>query len=132
VRLYLDSSAIVRLVQGESQSAALRRYLRRHRADDKVTSQLARVEVVRAVLPDGADALGKARRQLARVHQVSLSRDLLDLAATLAPESLLRSLDAIHVASARMLGGDLRALVTYDGRMADAARALGVETASPS
>jgi uncharacterized protein len=132
VRLYLDSSAIVKLVQTEDESAALRRYLRRHRADDKVTSELARVEVVRSVLPGGAPALGKARRQLARYYQVTLTRDLLDTAATLAPESLLRSLDAIHVASARLVADDLRALVTYDQRMADAAGAVGVETAAPS
>jgi predicted nucleic acid-binding protein len=130
VRLYLDSSAIVKLVQTEPESSALRRYLRQHRADDKVTSELARVEVVRAVLPGGAPALGKARRQLARFHQVSLTRDLLDAAATLAPETLLRSLDAIHVASAQL--ADLRALVTYDERMVSAARAAGIETAAPS
>ena len=132
MRLYLDSSAIVKLVQTEPESSALRRYLRQHRADDKVTSELARVEVVRAVLPGGAPALGKARRQLARFHQVSLTRDLLDAAATLAPETLLRSLDAIHVASAQLAGGDLRALVTYDERMVSAARAAGIETAAPS
>ena len=130
MRLYLDSSAIVKLVQTEPESSALRRYLRQHRADDKVTSELARVEVVRAVLPGGAPALGKARRQLARFHQVSLTRDLLDAAATLAPETLLRSLDAIHVASAQL--ADLRALVTYDERMVSAARAAGIETAAPS
>ncbi|HZA00249.1 MAG TPA: PIN domain-containing protein, partial [Acidimicrobiales bacterium] len=73
---------------------------------------------------------GKARRQLARFHQVSLTRDLLDAAATLAPETLLRSLDAIHVASAQL--ADLRALVTYDERMVSAARAAGIETAAPS
>ena len=130
MRLYLDSSAIVKLVQTEPESSALRRYLRQHRADDKVTSELARVEVVRAVLPGGAPALGKARRQLARFHQVSLTRDLLDAPATLAPETLLRSLDAIHVASAQL--ADLRALVTYDERMVSAARAAGIETAAPS
>ena len=132
MRLYLDSSVIVKLVQTEPESTALRRYLGRHRADDIVTSELARVEVVRAVLPGGAPALGKARRQLARFHQVSLTRDLLDAAATLAPETLLHSLDAIHVASAQLLGGDLGALVTYDERMAQAARAAGLETATPS
>jgi uncharacterized protein len=97
-----------------------------------VTSELARVEVVRAVLPGGAAALGKARRRLARFYQVRLTRDLLDTAATLAPESLLQSLDAIHVASARLVGSDLRALVTYDERMASSARAVDVETVAPT
>jgi uncharacterized protein len=131
VRLYLDSSAIVKLVQKEAESTALRRYLRRHRDDERVTSELARVEVVRAVLPGGMAALAQARRQLARLYQVGLTRGLLDVAATVAPDSLIRSLDAIHVASAQLLGDDLRALVTYDRRMANSARSIGLEVVAP-
>ncbi len=131
MKLYLDSSAIVKLVQRETESTALRRYLRRHRADDKVTSELARVEVVRAVLPGGAAAIGRARRQLARLFLVSMTRELLDDAATLAPGTLVRSLDAVHVASAQLLRGELRALVSYDERMTKVARSLGLEAAAP-
>jgi predicted nucleic acid-binding protein len=65
MRLYLDSSALVKLVQREPESDALRRFLRRSRSDGLVTSALARVEVIRAVLPGGSRALGLARRQLA-------------------------------------------------------------------
>ncbi|MGH9112406.1 MAG: type II toxin-antitoxin system VapC family toxin [Acidimicrobiales bacterium] len=132
MKLYLDSSAIVKLVQRETESNALRRYLRQHRADEKVTSELARVEVVRAVYSGGDAAIGRARRQLARLYLVSLTRDLLEDAATLAPGTLVRSLDAIHVASAQLLRGELRALVTYDERMTSVARALDLEPAAPS
>jgi uncharacterized protein len=132
VRLYLDSSALVKLVQREAQSEALRRYLRAHRGDERVASELVRVEVVRAVLTGGPAAVTHARRQLARLFLVVMDRDLLDQAATLAPATLLRSLDAIHLATAQLLAADLRALVTYDTRMAQAAVSLGLTVASPS
>lgn len=132
MKLYLDSSAVVKLVQREPESDALRRYLRRHRADAPVTSALARVEVVRAVQPGGAPAVAHAQRQLARMHQVIMDSELLDRAAMVAPGTLLRTLDAIHVASAELLGAELRAVVTYDGRMADLASSLGLPVAAPA
>jgi predicted nucleic acid-binding protein len=131
VKLYLDSSAIVKLVQRETESDALRRFLRRHRDDRRVTSALARVEVVRAILDGGPAALAHARRQLARVDEITLDRDLLDTAAIIAPGERLRSLDAIHLASAQALAPDLRAVVTYDRRMAAAAHALGLTVNAP-
>ncbi len=131
MKLYLDSSAIVKLVQRETESDALRRFLRRHRDDRRVTSALARVEVVRAILDGGPAALAHARRQLARVDEITLDSDLLDTAATIAPGERLRSLDAIHLASAQMLAPDLRAVVTYDLRMAAAGHALGLTIEAP-
>jgi predicted nucleic acid-binding protein len=132
VRLYLDSSALVKLVQREAESDALRRYLRAHRLDERVASELVRVEVVRSVLGGGPAAVSHARRQLARLYLVLMDRDVLDHAATLAPASMLRSLDAIHLATAQLLGADLRAVLTYDVRMAGAAAGLGLVVASPS
>ncbi len=131
MRLYLDSSALVKLVQRERESAALRRYLRRHRDDLRVTSALARVEVVRAVLEGGAAAVGHARRVLDRVHQIAVDRDLIDEAATIAPGAMLRSLDAIHLVAARSVGPDLRAIVTYDRRLKTAAGALSIAVVDP-
>jgi uncharacterized protein len=131
VKLYLDSSAIVKLVQREAESSALRRYLRRHGGDRRVTSALARVEVVRAISGGGAAAIAHARRQLARVDELAIDRDLLDTAATIAPGERLRSLDAIHLASAQLLVSDLRAVVTYDQRMATAAQTLGMTIEAP-
>lgn len=131
MRLYLDSSALVKLVQRETESDALRGYLRQRAADQLVTSALARVEVLRAVFAGGARALEQARRQLSRVDQIVLSTDLLDRAATLLPTIQLRSLDAIHLAAAQIVGEELRAIVTYDQRMAAAAGDLGFVVEMP-
>ena len=131
MRLYLDSSALVKLVQREAESDALRRYLQAHRSDVRVASELVRVEVVRSVLAGGPAAVSHARRQLARLYLVVIDRDVLDRAATLAPASLLRSLDAIHLATAELLSAELRAILTYDARMVGAAAALGLVVASP-
>src|ERR1700687_5698626 len=131
MKLYLDSSAIVKLVQREAESNALRRFLRSHRDDRRVTGALARVEVVRAISGGGPAAIAHARRQLARVDEIAIDRDLLDTAATIAPGKLLRSLDAIHLASAQALAPDLRAVVTYDQRMAAAGHTLGMTVEAP-
>ena len=131
MKLYLDSSALVKLVHQEAESAALRRYLRRHRGEGRVTSALSRVEVVRAVAGGGARAIGHARRMLGRVDQIHLDRSLLDQAATLASPTVLRSLDAIHLASASLLGSDLLAVVTYDQRMVAAASGLSMPVERP-
>jgi len=132
LRVYLDSSAIVKLVQREMESDALRRFLQAHRDDRFATSALARVEVVRAVLRGGAAAVAGARRQLARLDQISLDTELLDRASTLAVVGLIRSLDAIHVSAAQVIGADLRAIVTYDRQMAEVATSLGLVVESPS
>ena len=132
MRLYLDASALVKLVQVEAESAALRRYLRRHGGDQKTTSALSRVEVVRAVLDGGVPAVAKARRQLGRLYVVPLDRALLDDAAMLGAGQPLRSLDAIHLAAAQRLGPDLRSVITYDHRMHQAAADLGLPVVAPS
>ena len=125
---YLDSSAFVKLVVQESESPALRRWLRDW--PTRASSTLLRVEAVRAVLPSGAMAVRTARWQMARLHLIEVTRTLLDVAATLPPP--LRSLDAIHLAAARSLGGDLGTVVTYDQRLAQAAAGLGMVVESPS
>lgn len=131
MKLYLDSSALVKLVQLEPESDALRRFITEHKADTLVTSALARVEVVRAVWGGGHRAIEQARRQLARLDQIVLGGALLDRAAGLTPEVQLRSLDAIHLAAAQTVGDDLRALVTYDRRMSEAAQALRIAVQTP-
>ena len=129
--LYVDSSALVKLVQTERESAALRRYLRRHRSLVRATCALARVEVVRAVAPGGPRAVALARRQLARFHQLDIDRELLVRASALPTGVPLRSLDAIHLAAAQTLPA-LQAVVTYDTRMQAAAHALALPVEAPA
>jgi len=125
---YLDSSAIVKLAVREPESAALRRHLRSHRP--LLSSALARTEVLRALLPAGKDAVARGRDVLATLELVRVNDRVLNAAGALLPAEL-RSLDAIHLATARQLGIDLRSVVTYDERMADAAKRLGRRVESP-
>lgn len=127
--IYLDSSALVKLAVREPESAALRRYLRRKRP--LIASALARTEVVRALLPLGSEAVRRAQDVLARIDLVRINDRILDAAGAMLPLEL-RSLDAIHVATARQLGADLGRIVTYDDRMAAAADQLGLKVARPS
>ena len=126
--VYLDSSALVKLVISESESAALRRYLRAEPL--RASCVLARVEVIRAVRPHGGAALTRARRLLRRLDLVQLDDELLDSAAAL-DTGILRSLDAIHLAAAQAFADELTAVVTYDDRMAAAAVLLGLSVVAP-
>jgi len=125
---YLDSSAIVKLVIAEPQSAALRRHLRRRRS--LVSSALARTEVLRALLLEGERCVARARSVLARLDLVRVNDRVLAAAGELQPADL-RSLDAIHLVTARQLGSDLGQVVTYDDRMLAAAELLNLPTARP-
>jgi predicted nucleic acid-binding protein len=127
--VYLDASAIVKLAVREPESTALRRYLRsRH---PRVSSALARTEVARALLDKGEAARKAGRRALADLDLLRVDNRVLDLAGALLPFEL-RTLDAIHLATAQRLGVDLARLCTYDGRMRDAAEELGIAVIAPS
>ncbi len=126
--VYLDSSALVKLVVREPESAALRRFLRGH--PQRVSCGLARTEVPRAVRHLGPAALRRARLLLRHVHLIRLDDALLDAAAAL-DSRILRSLEAIHLAAAQLLSPEIQAIVTYDQRMATAAALLGFAVIAP-
>jgi predicted nucleic acid-binding protein len=126
---YLDSSAIVKLAVREPESAALRRYLRRR--SPYVASALARAEVARALLPLGAAAVRRGHDVLARIELVRINDRVLLAAGSLEPAEV-RTLDAIHLATAQELGSDLGRFVTYDERMGAAAESLGWTVVAPS
>jgi predicted nucleic acid-binding protein len=126
--VYVDSSALVKLAVREPESDALRRYLQRRRP--WVSSALARAEVLRALLPGGDEALGAGRRVLARCDLVRVNDAVLSLAGVLLPADL-RSLDAVHLATLERLRGEVTDIVTYDDRMARAARDLGHRVSAP-
>jgi predicted nucleic acid-binding protein len=126
---YIDSSAIVKLIVKEPESAALGRYLRsRH---PLVSSALVRTEVKRAVLPIGAPALRRVDDVLGRIDLVRINNSVLNAAGLMKPYEI-RSLDAIHLATAALFETTLRGLITYDVRMATAAQALGWTVSAPS
>jgi predicted nucleic acid-binding protein len=127
--LYLDSSALVKLAVREPESDALRRYIRRRRP--LVSSALARTEVSRALLTLGPQAVRRGNEVLARVDLVRINDRVLNAAGSILPAEV-RSLDAIHLATAQQLGSDLARIVTYDERMAAAAADLGWTVAQPA
>jgi predicted nucleic acid-binding protein len=127
--LYLDSSAFVKLVVEEAESAVVRAYLASRDAR-RVSSALLRTESLRAVRHLGPDALATVRDGLRRVDLIGIDDRILDAAGALEPQ-VLRTLDAIHLATALAVGDDLEAIVTFDERMVDAARLLGLPTATP-
>lgn len=125
---YLDSSALVKLAVREPESDALRHHLRRRRP--WVSSALARVEVPRALAAAGPDAVAVGHKVLARCELVRITNDLLDAAGRLTPGDL-RSLDAIHLATAQRLGSDLSTFITYDQRLEAAARHHAIRVSAP-
>lgn len=118
----------MKLVVDEAGSEQLRDLVVR---TDAVSSALIRTELRRAVarLP-GMDVRPRAEQVLDDVALLSLDAATLDRAGRLRPISL-RSLDAVHLAGALLMVGDISALVTYDVRLADAAREHGLEVWSP-
>jgi hypothetical protein len=126
---YVDTSALVKTVIAEAESAALRRWLEPGRS--LASCDLIRVEAVRAVRIADADAVHDVRQAIATLTLLRLDEDLLGIAADLEPP-LLRSLDAIHLAAALRLGPDLAGILTYDQRMADSAEVLGLKVVAPA
>jgi hypothetical protein len=129
--VYLDSSAIVKLIVPEPESQALRRYVAVR--DERITSALARVEVPRALRrAHGAKhgTLTKAEQVLERIALVAVDEPVLRAAGALERKQL-RTLDAIHLATALSLDG-LEALITYDQRLQDATVEAGLDVAAPT
>lgn len=129
--IYADSSALLKLVFDEQESAALEAWLTKHATGPLISSELARIEVVRASRRLDPAAVADARALLAQVDLVPLTRDVLDRAADVGDASL-RSLDALHLASALSVQRHLTALVAYDERLASAARDAGLTVAQPA
>lgn len=124
---YLDTSAFIKLVRSESESAALRRELV---GRELLSSALLVVEGRRAARRYGELADRRARAGLTAVTLLPLDHRILEAAADLDPAEL-RSLDALHLATVLSVGEDLERLYCYDIRLSDAARALGIEVSQP-
>ncbi len=129
--LYIDSSAIVKLVAPEPETDALIAFLSTD--PERVSSALASVEVCRAVQRVGGDEglFRRAREVLSRISLIRIDDPVLRTAAELDPPTL-RSFDAIHLATALSTVEPVAALVTYDSRLRDASRLSGIAVESPA
>jgi uncharacterized protein len=129
--VYLDSSAIVKLIVPEPESSALFHWLATR--PERISSGVARVEVIRALRRSGLFRISRRRAiaVLERIALLPIDLPILETAAELEPSDL-RSLDAIHLATAMSLGADLAGVVTYDERLAGAARAGRIEVWAPA
>ena len=129
--LYLDSSALVKLIAPEAESAALIAFAGAW--PERVSSQLARVEVLRAMRRAAASAAARRRAEdvLARIALIRIDDAVIAAASDLGPADL-RSLDAIHLATALSLGAELGVFVSYDGRLLEAAKKAGISAVAPS
>lgn len=132
--IYLDSAAVVKLVRREVHSDDLVAWLNLHKDVPLVSSALVEVEVPRALRRAAPQALIGVPTAVGRLFRLEIDSTVRATAATFA-EPTLRSLDAIHLATAQILtnesGTTLIAFVTYDRRLLDYAKAAGLPTASP-
>jgi hypothetical protein len=128
VTVYLDASALVKLVAPEAETAPLVAYLAER--PSQATSVVGLVEVRRAAARRPGVAAERVEAVCSRIATISLDPAVAGAAGSVQPPAL-RTLDAIHCASAAALADDLEAFVTYDHRLAEAAVALGLPTASP-
>jgi predicted nucleic acid-binding protein len=127
---YADTSAVIRLLVEESHSKAFAALYDAHADAEWVSSALLPIELTRAVTRAMPALLPDARDLLLAFSFVAIDDDIVE-AAMNEPDRGLRSLDAIHLATARVLGEDLDALVSYDDRLLKAATDAGLATASP-
>ncbi|MFI7668150.1 type II toxin-antitoxin system VapC family toxin [Nocardia sp. NPDC049526] len=128
--IYLDTSALVKLIHLESESAALASWLDDRPEEPWVASSLVEVELVHAVrVADPADLI-HVPAVLARVDRLEMDGIVRANAAAVSPATV-RSLDALHLATAQELATDLIAFVTYDKRLGAAAEAAGLTWVAP-
>jgi predicted nucleic acid-binding protein len=128
--IYLDSSALLKLIRREDETAALSAWLSERPEQPVVSSELGRVEVLKAARRIGDRALTEAHAVVGDIDLVPLDRTVQDLASEIG-YPLLRALDALHLASAVLLSNELTAFIAYDQRLTSAAKAVGLVVATP-
>ena len=128
--IYLDSSALLKLLHDEEESAAMEAWIVARDGTPMITSAISRIEVVRACRRIDVGSVPAARTLMAQIDLIPLSSAVIEDAADL-DDPLLRSLDAIHLVSALSLGADLSSFVAYDQRLLKAARSRGLDGVRP-
>lgn len=131
--IYLDTCAVAKLARHERETEALFDWLERHGDESLIASVLLEVELERALRRADPTALGRIPRILSGITRIELTAPIRVLAGAY-QDPLLRSLDAVHLATAQALtdgGEELTAFVTYDKRLIEAARAVGMHVEHP-
>jgi predicted nucleic acid-binding protein len=131
--IYLDTPAIVKLIRPEAETADLHSWLSDNTDRTLVTSVLAEIEVPRALRRADPSRMSAVPTILAKINRIEIDAVVRATAASY-DDPELRSLDAIHLASAHTLvleGLRLRAFVTYDTRLAESVRRIGLTLVSP-
>lgn len=132
--IYLDTAALVKLIRVEAESAALVEWLNARQSEPFVASALVEVEVPRALRRGQPGVLAEVAGVLARLHRVEINAAIRATAGAYV-DPMLRSLDAIHLATAEILvasGKTLTAFVTYDKRLAEAVGHAGLPVVAPA
>lgn len=127
---YADTSAVIKLLVEETDSTAFAAFYDTHADAEWVSSALLRIEVGRAVARAMPALLPDARDLLLAFSCIAIDDDIVEGAMN-EPDRILRSLDATHLATARILAPELDALVTYDDQLLRAAGDAGLVTVSP-
>lgn len=128
--IYLDSSALLKLVFLEPETTELRQWVLDRAGSTLTSSELAKVEVQRGCRRVDIGLLPAARQLLSSINLIPLSGDVIDQAGALG-DPILRSLDALHLASALTVASELTAFVAYDRRLVAAAAAASLQTVAP-
>lgn len=129
--IYLDTSAAAKLVLPEPESDALAVFLVERISTPLVSSVLLYPELVRAVNRHRPALAERAAALLQRIMTVPLDHAIVVSSATIG-NPLVRTLDALHLATAVAIRGELDALLTYDKRLAESAAAVGLTVAAPA
>jgi uncharacterized protein len=127
---YADTSAVIKLLAEEAHSKAFAAFYDAHADAEWTSSALLRIELTRAVNRALPALLPDARDLLRAFSYIAIDEEVVDGAIN-EPDRGLRSLDAIHLATARILAEDLDAIVSYDERLLKAANEAGLVTLSP-
>lgn len=131
--IYLDTSALTKLLIDEPETSELRAWLNQQIASGEylATSVIGRVELMRVVTRYGEPGqVERARYLLEGIDTLTLTDSVIALAETIGPATL-RTLDALHLAAAAGINQDLTAFVTYDRRLLNGCHEVGLMTASP-
>lgn len=128
--IYLDTSAALKLVLPEPETESLELWIAERAGVPRVSSRLLRIEMLRAVARNAPHRMNRANAVLSAV--ALLSMDDIAPTAEVIGDQTLRSLDAIHLATAHEVRTDLTAFVCYDKRLCDSAHALGLPVATPT